>query len=164
MSGRAHTILLDEAQECYSWGSGTFGKLGHQDLIDLLQPKHVKYFQQISKIFAHADMSAEDNSNESVVKQSLVTYAACTKHVSLFVCQGKLYSVGRNHQGMLGYVDNPETKRFIMDIKQVFNSKIKVEGVAGGANHCMAWTANGKLYSWGKLGDGCLGYMDKAPY
>ena len=40
--------------------------------------------------------------------------------------------------------------------------KIQVDGVAAGANHCLAWSQEGKLYSWGKSGDGCLGYMEKS--
>jgi alpha-tubulin suppressor-like RCC1 family protein len=39
---------------------------------------------------------------------------------------------------------------------------VYIEGVAAGHYHCLAWSSNGKLYSWGKASDGCLGYIDKS--
>lgn len=90
--------------------------------------------------------------------------AACTKYNSIFLCQGHLFTVGRNYQGILGYFGNPENKKCVIEIKpiQSINTKIKFEGVAAGASHVLAWTENGRLYSWGKASDGCLGYTDKA--
>lgn len=40
-SGRSHSLLIDDDLDCYTWGSGAFGKLGHQDMVDMLQPKLV---------------------------------------------------------------------------------------------------------------------------
>jgi len=43
-SNRSHTVIIDENNECYSWGCGKYGKLGHRDVIDLMKPRHVKHF------------------------------------------------------------------------------------------------------------------------
>ena len=40
-SGRSHTLAIDDYNECFTWGCGKYGKLGHQDQVDLLKPKHV---------------------------------------------------------------------------------------------------------------------------
>lgn len=75
---------------------------------------------------------------------------------SFIVDNGKLYSIGVNVDGMLG-IGNTNIM-FISEIIQVKSFKAQVAGVSAGANHCLAWTQNGKLYSWGRYRDGCLGY------
>lgn len=35
----------------------------------------------------------------------------------------------------------------------------KIEGVSCSTHHCLAWSLSGKLYSWGKVSEGCLGYL-----
>ena len=37
--------------------------------------------------------------------------------------------------------------------------KEKIEGVSWSTYHWLAWSLSGKLYSWGKVSDGCLGYL-----
>jgi len=45
-ASRSHTIAIDEKGECYSWGCGSYGKLGHRDTADLNKPKQITYFQK----------------------------------------------------------------------------------------------------------------------
>ena len=45
-------------------------------------------------------------------KRSLVTFAACTNHLSFFIAHSHLYSVGRNHLGLLAYPLNSDLYKF----------------------------------------------------
>lgn len=50
----SHCAAITEDFECYTWGSGSSGKLGHsladRVLADRLIPKHVEYFLKTSKV------------------------------------------------------------------------------------------------------------------
>ncbi|CDW71707.1 regulator of chromosome condensation [Stylonychia lemnae] len=170
-SGRSHSIAIDEMNECYSWGCGKYGKLGHQDQVDQLKPKRINHFmagKKSSRQLRNYDQDEEGNSMDEKDKQrvafsSQITYGSCSKSCSFMIQKGKVWTVGRNHYGMLGY-QVLYNQPFIQELKQIISlglQKIHIEGISAGQNHCLAWTQNGKLYSWGKYGDGCLGYMDK---
>lgn len=33
--------------------------------------------------------------------------------------------------------------------------------MAAGTKHCLAYTIEGKLYAWGRIPEGCLGYLNE---
>jgi alpha-tubulin suppressor-like RCC1 family protein len=40
--GHNHTIAVDDAGSCYTWGSGNYGRLGHRVQRDEMAPKKVR--------------------------------------------------------------------------------------------------------------------------
>eukprot|EP00347_Sterkiella_histriomuscorum_P022145 403331523 len=189
-SGRSHTLAIDEYNECYTWGCGKYGKLGHQDQVDQLKPKHIRHFQkgkkstlnlraggsskqlnedgqvndQDSQNIQDFDNYSDDEHRKRMSNSSQISNGACSKSCTLLVQKGKIYTVGRNHYGLLGY-QVQYNQPFTQELKQITSlglGRVHIEGVAAGQNHCLAWAQNGRIYSWGKSSDGCLGYLEKS--
>ena len=72
---------MSENKNCYSWGSGSFGKLGHGDTVTIMKPKLIEYFDydhNYSNYFIN-------KKNELPRVESEVIYASCSSQNSLFV-------------------------------------------------------------------------------
>jgi alpha-tubulin suppressor-like RCC1 family protein len=46
-AGESHSMCVTvERGQCYTWGVGDYGKLGHGDTTPQLLPRHLEYFRQ----------------------------------------------------------------------------------------------------------------------
>ena len=84
---------------------------------------------------------------------------SCGKYHTLFLISGNVFSVGAKEKGVLGYNIPGATEGIPISINY-FNT-IKIEGICAGQSHCLAWSSSGKLFSWGKVSEGCLGYINE---
>lgn len=68
---------------------------------------------------------------------------------------------GRNAQGILGFNLNQQIA-FLHEPKVIptFTARLPIDGISAGLYHVLAWSQSGKLFSWGRSTDGCLGYFD----
>jgi alpha-tubulin suppressor-like RCC1 family protein len=48
--GEEHSAFLTEKGEVFTWGYGNDGQLGHQDKVNLNQPRKLQFDQKISKV------------------------------------------------------------------------------------------------------------------
>jgi len=83
---------------------------------------------------------------------------ACGKYHSLFLIGGWVFSVGAKEKGVLGRPPLSSQEDYVPMILTSLRN-YRIEGVSWGAFHWLAWSSSGKLFSWGKISEGCLGYM-----
>ena len=125
-----------EPSECFSWGWGDFGRLGHGDYVDAFLPKSMDVLRSVPiSVIACGDNHCHAVSNEGVV-----------------------YSWGRNQNGQLGIGTREDSTRPVV-VEALKGILIKM--VACGAEHSVACTVDGSMYSWGWNCYGNLGLGDK---
>lgn len=97
-------------------------------------------------------------SNAKITELSDFLGVACGSYNTLFLIYGRVFSVGAKEKGVLGYltsgVDGTPSSIKSLD-------SVKIEGISAGQSHCLAWSSSGKLFSWGKVSEGCLGYINE---
>jgi alpha-tubulin suppressor-like RCC1 family protein len=84
--GEEHSAFLTEKGEVFTWGYGNDGQLGHQDKINLNQPRKLQFDQKISKVVCgggHTGIITSD--------------------------KGLLFLFGRGRDGQLGRSDEIES-------------------------------------------------------
>lgn len=135
--GAEYSIAVsDEDLKVYSWGWGDFGRLGHNDCLDVFVPTPIA----------------------SLVGTKVSSVACGDTHSLIATSDGKVLSFGRNQNGQLGNgnLDDCFEPREIIALKDEI-----VLQVACGAEHSACCTQDGKVFSWGwgrygNLGDGGL--------
>lgn len=188
--GSSHTLAATSAGNVFSWGSGAFGKLGHDDDVDVRIPRLVEFKRKrISRVSCGPEHSAVvseagevltwgagsygnlghgDNTDQprpklvdSLVGKRCTSVACGSKHTLSLSQAGDVYAWGYGGGGRLGCGDN----------RGLFRPKLieTIQGtscslVAAGESHSLALTSDrGQLYTWG-LGDyGKLGHGDTTP-
>lgn len=80
------------------------------------------------------------------------------KYHTLFLISGAVFSVGAGDKGVLG-VDFMGFFKEGVPMCITTLRKEKIEGVSWSTHHWLAWSLSGKLYSWGKVSEGWLGYL-----
>jgi len=117
----------------FSFGSNTYGQLGHGDTTDRYTPTEVPLL-----------------SNAIAV--------ASGRHHSLVVLEGgAVYSFGHNHWGQLGHGDTAE-RRLPARIEGL--PSIPAVAITAGDNHSIILLENGAVYSFGANAFGQLGHGD----
>eukprot|EP00877_Chromochloris_zofingiensis_P008815 jgi/Chrzof1/4187/Cz14g02070.t1 len=135
--GAEYTLAFSRTrQQVYSWGWGDFGRLGHGDSNDVFMPQQIAFFSGMP------------------IKQ-----VACgDTHTLAITDDGALYSFGRNQNGQLGHGNTSD----VLSPKLVEGLKCKVvTSIAAGAEHTVAATQDGEVYSWGWGRYGNLGDNDR---
>lgn len=79
-AGGGHTLALDDAGACWSWGIGGRGQLGHADFTDRVAPRHV----------------------EALRGRRCVGAAAGFAHSLVLIDDGTVFAFGWNRMGELG--------------------------------------------------------------
>jgi len=133
-AGESHSMsLLGERGQCYSWGVGDYGKLGHGDTTPQNLPRHLEYFRQYT----------------------LTWVAGGTFHSAGTTDQGLLFTWGGGTYGKLGQQDtmNSLTPRPCKSL-QAGAHFVQVDC---GVFHTMAVTKLGDVYTFGFNGNGRLG-------
>ncbi|KFB50142.1 hypothetical protein ZHAS_00018200 [Anopheles sinensis] len=122
--GDAHSLCVTDAGDVFAWGDGDFGKLGNGSCNGSSIPIQIELPQAAAvKVFSGSQFSIALSRD------------------------GTVYSWGKGHGGRLGHGHSehcPSPK-----MVQALEGK-KVVDLAVGLAHCLALTASGELYGWGR--------------
>ena len=165
--GEAHTIVLNDKREVYSWGFGSNGQLGLGFCEDSFE---IGSGLSKSRIFTPQEIRTFEN-------KTLITEIQCGKTFSMFISNiGELYSCGVNDLNQLGIQEPPprdhlknndvQCKDFVIPTKLDYFLDLKVEKISCGEAHCVAiikekYSNERIIWSWGNNRYGQLGLGDK---
>ena len=131
-SGDGHCLALTNTGEVYSWGEGSYGRLGHGDTVTIKTPKRVEALKDIA----------------------VVQVSCGSRHSAAITADGVLYTWGSGTDGKLGH-GNTESV-YTPKVLSAVNNAVHV---ACAASHSVAIAENGtKVYSWGGGSYGKLGH------
>ncbi|GFH12745.1 UV-resistance 8 protein, partial [Haematococcus lacustris] len=132
--GAEYSLAVSKAHEVWSWGWGDFGRLGHGNTTDQFLPKPITFFSGM------------------IIKE--VTCG--DTHTLVVTDMGELFTFGRNQNGQLGLghtEDQLSPQRVeALQVRSMQNWPGHghcVASVAGGAEHSIAATSQGKVFGWG---------------
>lgn len=126
-SGDAHTLAVTAAGLVYAWGDGDFGKLGNGSCNGSQLPQLIETLPRVQRVFAGAQFSVA------------------------LTCEGKLYSWGKASGGRLGHNQLDKQVQCLSTPKLISNLQSKlIIDVAIGVSHCLALSANGEVFGWGR--------------
>eukprot|EP01095_Lingulamoeba_sp_RSL-Kostka_P008375 TRINITY_DN2781_c1_g1_i1.p1 TRINITY_DN2781_c1_g1~~TRINITY_DN2781_c1_g1_i1.p1 ORF type:complete len:604 (+),score=224.26 TRINITY_DN2781_c1_g1_i1:84-1895(+) len=137
--GPCHTAALNADGDLYTWGAGSFGRLGHGLERDRFSPMLVNVLH--------------------VLQGMKVVQVACGDfHTAALLDCGAIFTWGKGNDGRLGHNDE-ET---VLEPKQVMAlSEHKVIYIACGYVTTAAITSQGNVYVWGGNEKGQLGHGDR---
>ncbi|XP_049295397.1 probable E3 ubiquitin-protein ligase HERC2 [Anopheles funestus] len=122
--GDAHSLCVTDAGLAFAWGDGDFGKLGNESCVGSSVPVQIELPQaSVAKVFSGSQFSV-----------------ALTR-------EGTVYTWGKGHGGRLGHGNSEHSP--VPKMVQVLEGK-KIVDLAVGLAHCLALTASGELYGWGR--------------
>lgn len=134
--GEAHTAVISDSGELYTFGAGSYGRLGHGAEFDALTPVKV----------------------EHLVGHHVVMVSLGVFH-SLAVTQGgDLWAWGGGQHGKLG-LENANSNALVPQLipMSYFGNRAVVQAFAG-LSHSVAVCVNGDMYTWGDPTQGKLGH------
>ncbi|XP_037823677.1 probable E3 ubiquitin-protein ligase HERC2 [Lucilia sericata] len=122
----------------FTWGRGTYGRLGHGNSDDKLLPT------QVSALAEHKIVDVALGSGDA--------------HTLAVTAAGLVYAWGDGDFGKLGNGSCNGSQ-----LPQLIETLPRIQRVFAGAQFSVALTCEGKLYSWGKASGGRLGHnqLDK---
>jgi alpha-tubulin suppressor-like RCC1 family protein len=125
--------MLDDGS-LHTFGDGSYGKLGHGDMETLLAPKRV----------VAADWEG----------RRVVSVACSGSHTAVMLDDGSLYTFGDGDDGLLGHGDeeNQLAPTRVALPCAAESEPPAVVGIAFSATLAVAWTADGRVFAWGKAG------------
>jgi len=139
-AGTRHSGVVTSDGRVYTWGWGTSGQLGHDDIIDELVPREL-----VGQFGGSA----------------AVMLVAGRVHTVFLMTDGAVWACGSGQFGQLGLGDTAE--RLVparVGSEEAFGQS-KVLNIACGGFHSMAVTEEGGLWSWGRGAYGQLGHNDQ---
>ncbi|XP_015367433.1 PREDICTED: protein RCC2 homolog [Diuraphis noxia] len=130
--GTNHTVAIDDHKKAYSWGFGGYGRLGHSEPKDELQPRLIKYFD---------------------VQRSGVKHVACGPAFSIAINEfGAVYLFGQmSSRGEANMYPKPVQDLHGWNLRSIGTCSIGL--VAAADDSCIVW---GSGTSSGELGLGEL--------
>ena len=124
--GSAHTIVVDERGQTYTWGKCHFGQLGHGELDrNELVPRPVEALKGVS----------------------VASVAAGDSHVLALTREGRVFSWGIGFYGTLGHGD--ETNLALPKAIEKLSGHV-ITLAAAGANHSVVLSDTGQVWVWGR--------------
>jgi alpha-tubulin suppressor-like RCC1 family protein len=132
-AGFEHSLAITADGSAWSWGSGAFGRLGHDDEQRQPLPKKV----------------------EALAGRGVVAVSAGGLHSLAITANGAVWSWGYGHCGELGHGD--EQHQLLPKKVEAFASQ-RVVAVSAGGCHSLALAADGAVYAWGLGETGRLGH------
>eukprot|EP00300_Choanocystis_sp_HF-7_P019282 c20291_g1_i1.p1 GENE.c20291_g1_i1~~c20291_g1_i1.p1 ORF type:complete len:1112 (-),score=197.97 c20291_g1_i1:2283-5597(-) len=183
-----HCAACTDEGECFTWGSGDFGKLGHGELNDETTPRLVaaldgKKVIQVACGFSHTlaliagsqdvyawgsghggKLGLGDQQNRS--EPALVP--AMKRRGTIMLACGALFSLALSGKGIVysfGSNDSGQCGRKIFrefepDIIDELRS-VKIKQIATGEAHALALSDKNELFSWGSNNYGQLGHDNR---
>lgn len=136
--GSHHCAAIAGSGKLYTWGSGSFGQLGHGERRSEAIPRLVGSLGGIEAV-----------------------RVACGSHTCVLGAHGELYTFGNGKHGQLGHGEQrgEATPRRVHALRHV-----RVLGIACGDFHTLALGDDGGVYTWGAGAYGELGHGDVAHY
>mmetsp|Transcript_45942 Transcript_45942/g.121912 ORF Transcript_45942/g.121912 Transcript_45942/m.121912 type:complete len:519 (-) Transcript_45942:59-1615(-) len=134
-SGQAHTLVLTNSGQVYTFGTSSCGALGQGPDVRQTAPLLLRMTSEVR----------------------IRTVAAGARHSVLISDEGKIFTMGDNTHGQLGF---PKTRCRIMAEPEPIEGQLGqacVQLVSAGDDHTLATTEDGKLYAWGSNANGQLG-------
>ncbi|XP_077210631.1 regulator of chromosome condensation (RCC1) family protein [Tasmannia lanceolata] len=154
VTGEAHTLALTGEGSIYSWGRGTFGRLGTGKESDELFPVRIGF-----------DLSKKVGLSEEICERTnpkFVGIAAGAYHSLALEDDGSVWSWGYNVYGQLGFSEgNSSVPCFIEQLLQlgspdsveesnpINKTPLKVSSVKAGGMMSLAIDSLGGLWMWG---------------
>ena len=140
--GEAHTAIVSSNGSLYTFGAGSYGRLGHGEEIDAYLPRIVDTLQR-EEVFM----------------------AACGAfHTVILTTRGSLFSCGSGRYGQLGH--DPYSDGTVPNVLEptiiIESIETKYTLVACGTFHTVAVTSNKKVRTWGFAGSGRLGHPSQS--
>ena len=138
-AGVRHLIAVTVEGQCYSWGDGSLGRLGHGDTTPVSEPRVISTLKAVKVVSAAA---GEEHS-------------ACTTN------EGLLYTWGSGSFGKLGHGEptDESTPRKVA-LEQLAGGARAVEKVGCGFAHTIAICGSYDILVWGSGFKGKLGLGD----
>ena len=135
--GSHHCAVITSLGHVYTWGSGTFGQLGHGERRSEGVPRLVASLHHIECV-----------------------RVVCGGHTCVLSARGELFTFGNGKHGQLGHGDDrtDATPRRVGGPLR----RVRVLGVACGDFHTLCLADDGDVYTWGAGGHGELGHGDNA--
>jgi len=138
-SGGNHSVALGAEGDVWTWGSGIFGQLGHDDMQNRLVPTQL--------------------AGEALGGTAAVLVAAGGLHTVVVMIGGELWVWGYGRDGQLGLGDRTNRlEPVLVGAEDVFGEQVLM--AACGNDHTLAVTKAGTLWSFGRGKDGKLGHND----
>ena len=125
--GNEFVIFSTTHGNIYSYGKGSFGILGHDNLKWYREPKCIEFFRE----------------NKIKCKKIVCGYA----HACLITENNELYTWGSGDKGRLGLGDYKD--RYFPCLVETLGG-VKIIKVSAGSLHTCALLENGQVYSWGE--------------
>jgi len=135
--GDTHIGIISNNDTLYTWGSGTYGKLGHGNLEDYNTPIKVE-----------------------ALKNSKIDIISCGSNDTIAVTSDlKVFSWGKNSSGMLGTSQLPDRNILVPTLMNLVieDAKLGIVEVSVGSNHVLIRLSNGDLYTCGNTLNGISG-------
>ena len=131
--GTSHSCALTRGGQCYSWGYGGDGRLGHCDDNDVLIPRLIEAF-----------------------KEHCIAQIDCGElHTGATTTDGEVYTWGFAKNGRLGYrqTGNQLSPQRVLDRF----TELKISNISCGGLHTACLSAKGEVFTFGTGKDGRLG-------
>eukprot|EP00924_Labyrinthula_sp_SR-Ha-C_P009209 maker-scaffold_2-snap-gene-16.37-mRNA-1 protein AED:0.78 eAED:0.89 QI:0/0/0/1/0/0/2/0/625 len=143
--GMSHAAFCTTYNQIYTWGEGDCGKLGHGDT------KGRNFPCLVESIKGNVLDFALGKNHSNIIVQP-----------SVFFTGGAIFSFGSNYFGQLA-VKLPGTSYSAFPVRSTIMGDLRIYPVKikSGANHVLALTSNGRLFSWGSDEFGELGRARK---
>jgi alpha-tubulin suppressor-like RCC1 family protein len=138
-AGVKHLIAVTAEGQCYSWGDGSLGRLGHGDTTSVPMPRLIS----------------------TLKSQKVVSAAAGEEHSAATTSEGLLYTWGSGSFGKLGHgepTDESTPRKVALD--QLVGGARQVEKVGCGFAHTIAICSSYDVLVWGSGFKGKLGLGD----
>ena len=146
-AGGFFNLALTASGQIYSWGANFSGELGNNSITDSWVPVAV-------------------DTTGVLAGKTVTSIAAANGHSLAVTSDGQLVAWGFNSSGQLGNSGTIDSwVPVAVNTSGVLAGKI-VTSIAAGANHSMALTSDGLVYTWGYNGIGMLGnnsVVDNSP-
>jgi alpha-tubulin suppressor-like RCC1 family protein len=145
----SHSAILSESGSVYTFGSGKYGKLGHDNEKDIKEPLKL---ESLSKI------------NVKIKDIALGYY-----HTILLTTEGNLWTMGYGGELKGGFIRKTITQgggglghkdlsnKYVPTLVSSLKKQEKIVQIAAGTYHSLALGTTGNLYVWGKGEMGMLG-------
>eukprot|EP00984_Skeletonema_dohrnii_P007149 scaffold2581_cov84-Skeletonema_dohrnii-CCMP3373.AAC.4 len=128
-----HTGCLTDQGECFTWGEGKFGRLGHGAERNCHSPRLI----------------------ETLLGKRPKQIACGGFHSAVVTEDGKMYTFGGGEHGQLGHGD--KVNKVKPTLVQALDG-IVLQQITCGWSHSVALTTNGEVFTWGNGDHGKLGH------
>lgn len=135
--GDNHSVAVANEGEVYTWGVGSWGRLGLGHQADVSAPSKVE------------------------MSEKALDAVCGAYHTLVLGTSGKVYGFGWHNQGRIGVGSSDETLTIETPLEiEALTSADRIVSIAAGQGGSVAVTAGGKLYTWGSGSFGALGHGD----